>query len=145
MSKINICGLDDNNDPFYRYKMEKVNIVVQKNKSNIMNLHIIANEIYRDVNLLVNYYKKKFNTSVIFKNNILTVSGIITTNEFEEALREFIEYYVLCPVCRLPQTELVIVKNKIEINCKCCPNSTEIKRNNIKSKICNKLYDSLIK
>ena len=126
MSKINIQGVNDINDSFYRYTMTKLNVIRQRTKTVIDNLVIVSRDLDRDPKLIVDFFKKKFSVSFTFKNDILSTTTDITYDQFYMALRDFIEIYVLCEICKLPETELTINKNqnKILLTCKCCPNIT---------------------
>ena len=122
MSKINIEGIENINDPFYRYTMVKLNVIRQKTKIIINNLNEVAMDLDRDPKIIIDYFKKKFGASFTYKNNILSTSTDINYSQFALCLREFIEEYVLCEICKLPETILQINKksNKISLNCKCC-------------------------
>ena len=123
-NKINIQGLNEILDPFYRYKMAKLNVAKQKNKIMINNFDVVCKDLDREPNILINYFKKKFNTSFTYKNNILTTTRTdVNYKEFEIVLREFIEKYVLCERCKLPETELHKGDGKndeVTLICKCC-------------------------
>jgi translation initiation factor 5 len=120
-NKINIQGLNDISDPFYRYTMTKLNVIRQKNKTIIDNLETICQDLERDSLLLVSYFKKKFNSSFNYKDNVLSTTRTnITYQDFEKVLREFIENFVLCEKCKLPETILQQNSNEILLNCKCC-------------------------
>lgn len=124
MSKINIQGINNISDSFYRYKMSSLNVVRQRNKTVIDNLSKVAADLDRDPKIIVDYFKKKFNTSFTYKSDTLSTATDISYDKFEFALREFIESYVLCGTCKLPETEITINKDKILLNCKCCSNKT---------------------
>lgn len=122
--KINIQGINDIDDPFYRYTMTKLNVIRQRTKTVIDNLVAVSKDLDRDPKLIVDYFKKKFSVSFLFKNDILSTTTDISYDQFVMALRDFIEIYVLCGTCKLPETEILINKNKILLTCKCCPNMT---------------------
>lgn len=127
MSKINISGLKDIDDPFYRYKMQKLKISKQKNKTIVENIDQICKELYRDPQLLIDYYKKRFGIAIIYKNNIVSITAKFDDLEdkLNKGLHEFIEYYVLCSKCRLPETKLEKDKNHITLSCDCCAFTTK--------------------
>jgi len=123
---MNIQGLTDIIDPFYRYKMQKLNVVSQKNKTVINNFGKVATDLERPPELLYNYFKKKFSISMSLQDNntVLSTTAKLSYADFEKVLREFIEEYVLCPKCRLP--ELVLnVKSRI---CKSCSYQSNIRK-----------------
>lgn len=118
--KIKIQGIEDINDPFYRYEMTKLNVISQRTTTKIDNIEIVCKDIEREPKLLIDYFKKKFNSSFIFKKGALITTTEIPYKKFENVLREFIEYYILCEKCKLPETDLTQKGNKIILNCKCC-------------------------
>lgn len=117
MVKIPISGLQEINDPFYRYTMDRMNLIKNGSFYLIDNLPAICKELDRDDKLLVKYFNLKFNVSFVYKNGILRTQRDIKLNDYEEALCEFIEYFVLCPRCKLPET---ILESKCVLKCKAC-------------------------
>jgi len=122
--KINIQGLTDIDDPFYRYTMTKLNVTRQKNKTIIDNLETVSKDIERDPEHITKYFKKKFSVSMNYKDSLLTTTANLTYHDFESALREYIQSYVLCERCNLPETN--IVDNVLV--CRCCSHETRLKK-----------------
>jgi translation initiation factor 2 beta subunit (eIF-2beta)/eIF-5 len=122
MSKINIQGSEDVIDPFYRYKMNKLNVVRQRTKTVITNLSEVSKDLERDPRLITDHFKKKFNSTFILKDGLVSTTTDINYYQFETALKEFIEFYVLCEKCRLPETNFSKKDNKIILECRCCSN-----------------------
>lgn len=121
MSKINIQGQNNIDDPFYRYKMEKLNIINQKNKTVIDNLKKVCDDLGVDPTLLYSFFKKKFSISMnMDKNFILSTAAKLSYGDFEKALREFIDIYVLCNQCKLPELTIVVEKDKMSRTCRSC-------------------------
>lgn len=146
MKKINICGETQNTDSFYRYKREQTKLNSIKNKLQIINIDSIANDINRDVKLLINFLKTYFGINFEYKENILsTTNKKLSVNDFEIAINIFIEYFVLCPQCDLPETKLLMTDKTIFIECSCCPfNGNLLKHKTIKNKHINKFIDNNI-
>ena len=129
MNSINIQGKNDIDDQFYRYKMQKMNVIHQKNKTIIDNFNKVCADIKVDPKMLYIFFKKKFSVSMnLDKNNVISTTTKIPYADFEKALREFIEEYVLCKTCSLPELEILIEKNKIIRVCKSCSFSDSIKK-----------------
>ena len=145
MGKINVCGLEEKDDPFYRYQMEKFVVTRQKKGRTVVeNLENVAKDIERDPILIIEFFKRKFSTNFIFKKGILTTSRDINYKELEIAIREFIEYFVLCSICRLPETTITKNSNKFFLNCKCCSNISPLESTG-KNKFANKTIDNIAK
>ena len=144
MGKINIAGKEDIIDPSYRYQMEKINVTYEKNKSIITNIDAVALDIGRDASLIASFFQKYFGSGFIYKNSKLTTSIKKTANEFQDALKDFIEYCVLCPTCTLPETHILVGKN-IGMKCDCCGHRGAIDIHNVTSKPMKSIFDIMSK
>lgn len=115
---LNIRGLNKKNDDdiYFRYKMHKPVLLEQKNNKIFDNLDIICKDINRDNKILIKYFKTKMGISIIYKNNKIIIPKNVTLDQIMETLYEYIEKYVLCPACKLPETVL----DGSNIQCKCC-------------------------
>ena len=150
MSKINICGHEEINDPFYRYTMEKVIVIREKHQTVIPNISAVAKDLDRNEALLVHFFKKEFGCNFVYKHGKLTTTTILTVGLINDVLKDFIEYLVLCPVCRLSETEIMIFKknkkNKhLVMDCKACSFNGNINTTTIKSKAVVSVIESLVK
>ncbi len=117
---MNIQGVDDIIDPFYRYKMQPLNVIQQKNKTVIDNINKVASDLDRTPEMICSYFKKKFSTSMVLKDGVLSTTAKLSYHDFEKVLREFIEEWVLCPKCKLPELVLSENKGKTIMTCKSC-------------------------
>lgn len=131
---INIRGKTPIDDPNYRYKMNKLNIVAERALISIDNIHVVSKDLGRTPEMLVEFIKHKLGTNLSYKNNKLKYSNKITNDSIQEALYEFIEMFVLCEVCNLPETDMKIKKqeNIIEFNCRACSNNTVLQVEKLK-------------
>lgn len=120
MSKINIQGLNDINDPFYRYQMEKIKFTDQKNKTVIDNFDKVCHDIKCEPKALVDFYKKRLGVSIIYKDGKILLPSNIDKDKINQYLREFIEIYILCEKCKLPETKMIKEKNSIILSCDGC-------------------------
>lgn len=122
---INVRGkIDNSNDPFYRYKMHRMIVTAGKNNITIIdNINEISKDLEREPLLFIKYLKQKLGTNIQMKGDKMIISKTITLTELESLLFDFIESYVLCPKCRLPETTIIfdkINKSKVLYNCKAC-------------------------
>jgi translation initiation factor 2 beta subunit (eIF-2beta)/eIF-5 len=143
MSTVNICGYEPIDDPFYRYTMDKIVVVKEKHKTAITNIDKVAKDLDRDELMIVYFFKKEFGCNFIFKHGKLTTTTALTENQVSDALKHFIEYLVICPICRLPETEIMIFKKSkskkntndyIVMDCKSCSFNGPINTTKIKNK-----------
>jgi translation initiation factor 2 beta subunit (eIF-2beta)/eIF-5 len=145
MSKINIAGLTESTDVHYRYKMNKLDVVSEKGKTVIKNLDKVSNDIKRDQGMIIFFFKRYFGASFTLKDAKYSTAKKVSANEFQDALKEFIEYSVLCPTCKLPETHLSATKTDVTITCDCCGHNDKVNLNTIVSKPMRDLYDHMMK
>ena len=88
ITKINIQGISDIDDPFYRYTMTKLNVTKLRNKIAIDNLEQVAKDLDRDPKLIIDHFKKKLNLSITYKNNLLTLPSNMEYSILEISLRD---------------------------------------------------------
>ncbi|AYV75986.1 MAG: translation initiation factor 2 subunit beta [Terrestrivirus sp.] len=144
MSKsINVRGLTENIDPTYRYRMPPIQITKQKTKSVITNIKEVCKALDRDPLILVDYFKKKFSTpmNVDLDENRVELKSI-EQNELQNAIFEFIEYFILCPTCRNPETDLSNKKTTLYIKCRACSHYGPLQMHN---KLVNKVSEYIVK
>lgn len=134
---LNIGG--DNNDKFYRYKMPPINTSHENTNGGttiITNFDIIAKSIYRDVNVLEQYFKKHLSANVrVDPKKGLMIRKTISKEDLQSILTKYINTYVLCGSCGNPETEFVNQaektkskqsKAKVTFSCKACGNITSV-------------------
>ena len=133
---MNIQGLEDIDDPFYRYKMEIPEYVLVKKTLIISKINSICKSLNRDPNDLVKYISAKLACKIKYNNN---GSIEIKKNQIIDIIpiiREFTEKLVLCKTCKNPETNLL--KNEFKLDCLACGNFSNIDINDkILSKILN--------
>ena len=145
MNRINISGIRDVNDPFYRYKMRKLVVIQERTKISLPNLDEVGNDIQREPEMLLEYFKRKFNSNFIKKDGRVLTTKTIKYNEFEEAIREFIEFFILCDKCNLPETTYEMTENHYILTCRCCANYHKYQPKDIKNKNASKTLEILLK
>lgn len=125
--KINIRGLKTViDDEFYRYKMEEVNVIQQKQKTAIDNIEIICKELERDLVHMLKYLKTYFGISIEYKNNVALTSKILDKTDLQNAIYKYIDDFVLCRKCCNPETTLEFKKKSTIMTCKACSFSAVI-------------------
>ena len=124
---INVRGTSEITDPFYRYKMESVNIIDQGIKIVFTNIDSICTSINRTPQQLVSFLKKYYGTSFEYKNNVAwTTKKDLTKNSLQDAIYQFIEQFVLCKNsnCRNPETVITKTKKETYFVCGACSNKS---------------------
>ena len=123
---INIRGKKDVCDDNYRYRMSKLKITISGAgngiKTVLINIHDIESELYREKYEICKYLSIVCNTN--FKKNIL--NGKFTESYLQDKIYDYIDAYVLCATCKLPETKYKISKKSIYHKCHACGHKCEI-------------------
>lgn len=134
----------DVNDKYYRYKMPKL-ISKVEGKGNgirtvIPNMSDIAKSLSRPSTYPTKFFGCELGAQVKCdeKNSKYVVNGSHQSEKLQELLDVFIEKFVLCPSCRNPETDLLVVnKNEILRKCKACGATLPV---DIRHKLCTWIF-----
>merc|ERR1711920_149658 len=127
MAMLNIPSSID--DPSYRYKMPR--LVSRKegrgngSKTGILNLGDVARASKRDPVYITKFigYELGAQSSYTNKENEgerVVINGHHETPVFQSLVDKFIDRYVLCVGCHLPEIDMVVKKGTIIGACKAC-------------------------
>lgn len=113
-------------DPFYRYKMPKLQAKVEGKgngiKTVIANMSEIAKSLERPPMYPTKYFGCELGAQTNFdaKNDRYIVNGDHDAAKLQDILDGFIKKFVLCPACDNPETALNVKRNQIHSKCKAC-------------------------
>ena len=143
---LNINGKDD---PTYRYKMEAINSKINGRgngiSTTILNLKDVAKYINHPPSLILKFLSLHFGS--MYNEDTNTITGGYTNEELQKSLQLYINRFVICPSCLVPETipQLNKVNKKssiLEVKCSSCGKTSEIKFNN---KLETKMAEVIIK
>lgn len=123
---VNIRGLTEIVDPFYRYQMEMVSMASQGTKIAFLNIDVICISIDRTPSQLIKFMKKYFGTSFEYKNKVAYTTKNLSIDDIQNSIYQFIEQYVLCKGCKNPETIYFQSKKNDYMTCKACSHKTDI-------------------
>lgn len=124
MAMRNIGG--DPNDPAYRYKMPRLEAKVEGRgngiKTRIVNMEDIAKALHRDPAYITKFFGCELGAQTKENSKVSTyiVNGQHDTKELDSKLDLFIQNWVLCKECGLPETDLAVSKGFIYEICNAC-------------------------
>lgn len=120
-------------DIYYRYKMPQLHISYTKGQIYFINIKQVAKSLQCESNIIIKYFGSSLATLSNVKNN--SISGKFTVDELSNIMIKFINKYILCSVCNLP--ELYFTKNDDNVIsiCNSCGESKNITDKNIKKYI----------
>jgi len=135
MSMVNIGG--DANDASYRYQMPKLITKIEGRgngiKTVIVNMVAIAKALHVSASYPTKFFgfelgaQSKFNEST----ERAIVNGSHNAPDLAKVLDKFIDKYILCPRCKLPEIKQKcnLKRNQIEIDCAACGHNDDLKWN----------------
>jgi len=131
MATINIRR--DITDPFYRYKMERLQSKIEGKgngiKSVIVNLSSVAQSLSRSPQYVVKFFGFELGAQVTANpsDDRYIINGAHEASKLQDYLDTFIVKFVLCDECKNPETDLKILKDgKIIRDCKACGKRTDV-------------------
>lgn len=130
MSTINIRR--DEKDPFYRYKMERLQSKIEGKgngiKTVIVNLSSVAQSLARPPSYLIKYFGFELGaqTNIDPPDDRWIVNGAHEAPKLQDYLDGFIHKFVLCKSCKNPETVVVIKNGDITLDCKACGERSQV-------------------
>lgn len=121
----------DVTDPFYRYKMEKLQSKIEGKgngiKTVVVNLNTVAQSLARPPEYVIKYFGFELGAQANAKptDDRWIINGAHDAPKLQDYLDGFIDKFVLCKKCKNPETE-VILKDRILLDCKACGQRSEV-------------------
>ena len=106
-NKINISGHNLILDPCYRYKRDDQILKYEGNgngkKTRFVNLNQISEQLHRNPKEISKFLGIDLGTSFTFTRNTTIFNGHIRKEDMETSLKNYIEIFVRCKQCKLPE------------------------------------------
>lgn len=113
-------------DPFYRYKMERLQSKIEGKgngiKTVVANLPSVAQSLARPPAYVIKWFGFELGaqTNTNPKDDRWIINGAHEASKLQDSLDGFITKYVLCKSCKNPETEIHIKDGRILLDCKAC-------------------------
>lgn len=104
-----------------KLNLERPKTSVENKRTLISNFLILVNNLNRDSNDLMTFFKQELSTDdiTLSASGVLSIKGMYKQSNIETIMKNYIGKYVMCPVCKSFNTE-IIKENKIRyIQCAC--------------------------
>lgn len=130
MATVNIRR--DVSDPFYRYKMEKIQSKIEGKgngiKTVIVNLSSVAQSLERQPAYVIKYFGFELGaqTNTNPADDRWIINGAHDASKLQDYLDGFISKFVLCKMCKNPETVVNIKDGRILLDCKACGRITDV-------------------
>jgi len=122
----------DVSDPFYRYKMERLQTKIEGKgngiKTVVVNLSSVAASLARPGAYLIKYFGFELGaqTNIDPPDDRWIINGAHEASKLQELLDTFITRFVLCKKCKNPETDVQIKDGHITLDCKACGQRSEV-------------------
>ncbi len=126
MALLNITGTQTNLDPHFRYTMPALSIRHEGRgngqKTVLLNLKDVSDAFDHPLELLVRYIGIELSAQCRQESDSsrVIVNGHYLPDQLAHVVNTYIDLFVLCPKCRLPETHLGIRKDRVRHKCKSC-------------------------
>ncbi|KAI3002979.1 hypothetical protein CBS147346_5619 [Aspergillus niger] len=130
MATVNIRR--DVSDPFYRYKMERLQSKIEGKgngiKTVVVNLNSVAQSLSRPPSYVIKYFGFELGAQANAKptDDRWIINGAHDAPKLQDYLDGFISKFVLCKKCKNPETDVIIKDEKIFLDCKACGQRSEV-------------------
>lgn len=123
---INLAGTTPIDDPEYRYKMPAVYGKIEGSgngiKTNIPNISDVGLALHRNAGEVNKFFGCELGAQTTYNEETdrAIVNGAHTDDTLQKLVRRYIDLFVLCPKCNLPETDYKIKNDIIWHRCKAC-------------------------
>lgn len=94
----------------------------------ISNFSEVANAMNRDPQHILKYLSGEMATAAASQGSRVVFQGKFSPDTFERLLQRYMETYVVCPVCKRPDTKVVKEKRLSFLVCEACGAKSSIKQ-----------------
>ena len=119
------------NDPKYRYRMPKMQLKIESKgngiKTNIVNLGEVAVHLRTNAEYILKWFGNEKASQTTFKeaggknNTNYIINGDFSEDDLRKVLDKFIDKYICCPKCKLPEMHMQVAGDRILGKCDSCP------------------------
>jgi translation initiation factor 2 subunit 2 len=110
-----------------RFEIPKVELRIESRNTYITNLNKIINTLNRDRKHFLGIFLKKAGTMGEIRGQQLFMKGIHKEQALNRLIDQYAKIYVLCKICKKPDTEIQRESKKIFLKCTACGAREEIK------------------
>ena len=111
-----------------RLELPRLYITTVGMRTIISNFNEVADVLNRDPQHILKFLTREMATAATFNENRAVFQGKFKRDSFERLLQRYMEAYVICPVCKRPDTKIVKEKRLSFLVCNACGAKSSIKQ-----------------
>ena len=103
-----------------RFEVPAARVRLEGKKTVIENFGDICDRLNRDPDTVAKYLLRETGTAGTRTDGRITLTGVFSPAQIDSTIRQFVEAYVTCKVCHLPDTRMIKEKRATTIVCEAC-------------------------
>jgi len=103
-----------------RFKVPRPEVVISGKRTFIQNFKQICDILNRDPKIVLRYLLRELAAPGVLEGNTAVIMGEKSERVIRSIIDRFVKDYVICPVCKQPDTSLVKEKKMMFIVCMAC-------------------------
>jgi len=111
-----------------RLELPRLYVTTVGMRTTISNFKDVANALDRDPQHILKFLTREMATAATFQDQRAIFQGKFRSDVFERLLQRYLESYVVCPVCKRPDTRIVKEKRLSFLVCNACGAKSSIKQ-----------------
>jgi len=111
-----------------RLELPRLSITTIGMRTIIANFGEISNLLDRDPHHILKFLTREMATAATFHDARAIFQGKFQRDSFGRLLQRYMDEFVICPVCKRPDTKLVKEKRLIALTCNACGAKSAIKQ-----------------
>ena len=111
-----------------RLELPRIMIQTVGMRTIISNFKEIADALDRDPQHVLKFLTREMATAATFHESRAIFQGKFRADSFERLLQRYLEGYVICPVCKRPDTRVVKEKRLSFLVCNACGAKSSVKQ-----------------
>ncbi|MGQ9514163.1 MAG: translation initiation factor IF-2 subunit beta [Thermoproteota archaeon] len=114
--------------PTERFEIPEVRASVMRMRTSIINFKEICEALRRDPRHVFKFYVKALATNGSIHDDYVVLKGKFGLEQLSEVLKNYVEQYVICPICKRPDTHLTREGDFAFLVCDACGARNSVKR-----------------
>ncbi|MBD3227148.1 MAG: translation initiation factor IF-2 subunit beta [Candidatus Lokiarchaeota archaeon] len=110
-----------------RFTLEKVDLYNEGNRTIVQNFKDISDLLNRDPNHILKYLSRELATRGNLQGNRAIFVGKFNNYLLNSLLKRYTQKYVICPVCKRPDTRLIKEGKFLFLKCDACGAKESVK------------------
>ncbi len=103
-----------------RFEVPRPTVTISGSRTILHNFKDICEVINRDPNHVLKYLSKELATAAAMEGGRVIFQGRFEDETIERMIRRYVNEYVICPICKRPDTKIVREKRLYFLQCEAC-------------------------